>query len=152
MTKSASDVIACLQGKTLATAESCTGGGIGEALTAVPGASKVYKGGVISYCNEIKEKVLSVSGQVLSFYGAVSSPVAEAMAKGARTVLNTDIAVSVNGTPLPSTSYTYDSASGLFTTTAGSITVPAATSSQNPVTGEWTIVPGQTTLTITGTI
>lgn len=63
-----------------------------------------------------------------------------------------NIAVSLNGTPLPSTSYTYDSASGLFTTTAGSITVPAATSSQNPVTGEWTIVPGQTTLTITGTI
>jgi PncC family amidohydrolase len=90
-------VIACLQGKTLATAESCTGGGIGEALTAVPGASKVYKGGIISYCNEIKEKVLSVSGQVLSFYGAVSEPVAEAMAKGARTVLNTDIAVSVTG-------------------------------------------------------
>lgn len=63
-----------------------------------------------------------------------------------------NIAVSLNGAPLAPTSYTYDSASGLFTTTAGSITVPAATSSQNPVTGEWTIVPGQTTLTITGTI
>ena len=97
MTKSASEVIACLQGKTLATAESCTGGGIGAALTAVPGASKVYKGGIISYCNEIKEKVLSVPGTVLSCDGAVSAPVAEAMAKGAKAAMNTDIAVSVTG-------------------------------------------------------
>lgn len=95
--KSASKVISRLKGKTLATAESCTGGGIGAALTAVPGASKVYKGGVISYCNEIKEKALSVPAEVLSFYGAVSAPVAEAMARGARSALNTDIAVSVTG-------------------------------------------------------
>ena len=97
MMKNASEVIKKLQGKTLATAESCTGGAIGAALTAVPGASKVFKGGIISYCNEIKEKRLAVSGEVLSFYGAVSAPVAEAMAKGARDALNTDIAVSVTG-------------------------------------------------------
>ena len=92
-----SDVLKALKGKTLATAESCTGGGIGAAVTAVPGASKVYKGGVISYCNEIKESALSVPGDLLSAYGAVSAPVAEAMAWGAKDSLNTDVAVSVTG-------------------------------------------------------
>ena len=59
------------KGKTLATAESCTGGGIGAALTAVPGSSTVYKGGVISYTNEIKMKVLGVREELLKKYGAV---------------------------------------------------------------------------------
>ena len=75
MTSPAFNVIAKLQGKTLATAESCTGGGIGHALTAVPGASNVYKGGIISYCNEIKAKLLDVSEELLKRYGAVSAPV-----------------------------------------------------------------------------
>lgn len=97
MTTLASDVIARLRGKSLATAESCTGGGIGAALTAVSGASAVYKGGVISYCNEIKNAVLGVSSEVLESMGAVSAPVAEAMAQGARKALNADIAVSVTG-------------------------------------------------------
>lgn len=92
-----SEVIARLRGETLATAESCTGGGIGAALTAVPGSSAVYKGGIISYCNEIKERVLGVDAEVLKRYGAVSAPVAEAMAVGARQVLAADIAVSVTG-------------------------------------------------------
>ena len=48
------ELLETLKGKTLVTAESCTGGGIGDALTAIPGASNVYKGGIISYCNEIK--------------------------------------------------------------------------------------------------
>ena len=96
------DVIARLQGKTLATAESCTGGGIGNALTAVPSASNVYKGGVISYCNEVKHNLLEVPNEMLSVHGAVSAPVAEAMAKGARKALNTDIAVSVTGIAGPS--------------------------------------------------
>ena len=102
MTRSAFDVISHLQGKTLATAESCTGGGIGDALTAVSGASKVYKGGIISYCNEIKHKLLDVSEEMLTKYGAVSAPVAEAMAQGARNTLNADIAVSVTGLAGPS--------------------------------------------------
>ena len=102
MTRSAFDVIARLQGMTLATAESCTGGGIGDALTAVPGASNVYKGGVISYCNEIKQKLLNVPEEILTQYGAVSAPVAEAMARGARNALNADIAVSVTGLAGPS--------------------------------------------------
>ncbi len=91
------DVVCALKGKTLATAESCTGGGIGHALTSVSGSSQVYKGGIVSYCNEIKHRLLGVSEELLSHFGAVSAPVAEAMAVGARTALQTDIAVSVTG-------------------------------------------------------
>ena len=97
MTSLCCDVLKALEGKTLATAESCTGGGIGAVLTAVPGSSAVYKGGIISYTNEVKEKLLGVSAQALSVYGAVSAPVAEAMAQGARRTLEADIAVSVTG-------------------------------------------------------
>ena len=91
------EVVKALSGKTLATAESCTGGGIGAAITAVPGSSSVFKGGIISYCNEIKHKLLGVDADALDRYGAVSAPVAEAMAIGARRVLDVDIAVSVTG-------------------------------------------------------
>ena len=93
----ASKVIAALAGKTLATAESCTGGMIGQLLTSVSGASKVYKGGVISYTNEVKQNVLGVDGETLQKIGPVSAPVAEAMAAGACKVLNADVAVSVTG-------------------------------------------------------
>lgn len=93
----ASEVIERLCGMTLATAESCTGGGIGAALTAVPGSSAVYKGGVISYTNEIKTALLGVSVETLEKYGAVSSQVASEMASGARKLLDSDIAVSVTG-------------------------------------------------------
>lgn len=102
MTNLAFDVIQALQGKTLSTAESCTGGGIGAALTAVAGASAVYKGGIVSYCNEIKETLLNVPAQLLVTRGAVSAPVAEAMARGAKRALNTDVAVSVTGLAGPS--------------------------------------------------
>ena len=91
------DVIERLSGKTIATAESLTGGGIGAALTAVPGSSAVYKGGIISYTNEIKMNLLGVSSAVLEMYGAVSEPVAEQMAAGARKLLDVDLAVSVTG-------------------------------------------------------
>lgn len=90
-------VIAALKGKTLATAESCTGGGIGAVLTAVPGSSAVYKGGVISYTNQVKEEVLGVSREVLQRYGAVSLPVAGEMVTGVRKLLKADVAVSVTG-------------------------------------------------------
>lgn len=92
-----SDVIELLRGKTLATAESCTGGGIGAALTAVPGSSAVYKGGIISYTNVAKENLLGVPAEMLTQFGAVSQPVAQAMAEGARKALQSDIAVSVTG-------------------------------------------------------
>ncbi len=91
------EVLSALRGKTLVTAESCTGGGIGAALTAVPGSSEVYKGGIISYSNWVKKHVLGVSGQLLEQHGAVSAPVAEAMAVGAGKILKADIAVSVTG-------------------------------------------------------
>lgn len=91
------DVLKALTGKTLAAAESCTGGGIGAAITAVPGASKVFVGGVISYTNEVKNRVLGVEQAVLDKYGAVSAPVAGAMASGVRNLLQADVAVSVTG-------------------------------------------------------
>ena len=91
------DVVHALQGKTLATAESCTGGGIGNAVTGISGASAVYKGGVISYCNEIKHRLLAVDADMLEEFGAVSAPVAKAMAQGARRALQADVAVSSTG-------------------------------------------------------
>ncbi|MDY6040712.1 MAG: CinA family protein [Candidatus Faecousia sp.] len=93
----ASDVIEALRGKQLVTAESCTGGGIGATLTGVAGSSSVYKGGIISYTNWVKHHVLGVPQTLLDTVGAVSAPVAEAMAAGARRVLEADIAVSVTG-------------------------------------------------------
>lgn len=97
MMKLPSEVLKALEGKTLATAESCTGGLIGAALTAVPGSSAVYKGGVISYTNWVKENLLHVPAIMLEHWGAVSAPVAEAMAVGARSALQADVAVSVTG-------------------------------------------------------
>lgn len=91
------EVLKKLQGRTLVSAESCTGGGIGAALTAVPGSSEVYKGGIISYTNWVKANILHVPQALLDTVGAVSAPVAEAMAKGAREVLQADVAVSVTG-------------------------------------------------------
>ena len=91
------DVIKALNGRTLATAESCTGGGIGAALTAVSGSSAVFKGGIISYTNEVKNKLLGVAESTLLEYGAVSAQVAEEMAIGAKRVLRSDVAVSVTG-------------------------------------------------------
>ena len=97
MTKLWCDVIEALEGKTLVTAESCTGGGIGSALTSVPGSSAVYKGGVICYTNWVKEHVLGVQPQLLETFGAVSAPVAQAMAQGVRKALEADISLSVTG-------------------------------------------------------
>ncbi|MEE1035977.1 MAG: CinA family protein [Oscillospiraceae bacterium] len=91
------ELLETLKGKTLVTAESCTGGGIGAALTAIPGSSEIYKGGIISYTNWVKENILGVDGGLLESRGAVSAPVARAMAEGARRVLQADIAVSVTG-------------------------------------------------------
>ena len=97
MMTTASKVISALAGKSLVTAESLTGGGIGAALTAVSGASKVFKGGIISYTDQVKHQLLGVSVDILSVFGAVSAPVAEAMAIGARKALQADVAVAVTG-------------------------------------------------------
>lgn len=82
---------------TCATAESCTGGGVGHAITAVPGSSAVFNGGIISYSNEIKQRLLGVTGQTLADFGAVSPECASAMAEGARERLAADFAVSITG-------------------------------------------------------
>ena len=90
-------VLKALAGKRLAPAESLTGGGIGHALSAVSGASAVYAGGVISSTNEVKHNVLGVPAELLDTLGAVSGPVAKAMAEGVRRVIGADAAVSVTG-------------------------------------------------------
>ena len=92
-----SDVIKALKGKTIVTAESCTGGGIGAALTSVPGSSEVYKGGIICYTNWVKENILEVNPRTLNKYGAVSIPVAAEMALNARLMLDANIGLSVTG-------------------------------------------------------
>lgn len=84
-------------GKTLGTAESCTGGRIAEAIIATPGASEYFKGGIVSYTNEIKERLLGVSHQVLEEQTAVCEEVARQMVQGAINALNVDVAVAVTG-------------------------------------------------------
>ena len=82
---------------TCATAESCTGGGIGSAITAVAGASDVFAGGAITYLNRVKHAILGVGKDVLERCGAVSKECACEMAKGARERFEVDLAVSVTG-------------------------------------------------------
>lgn len=96
-TKLCKEVLTRLTGKRLATVESLTGGLIGGSITAVPGASAVYAGGIISYTNEVKHRLLGVPMELLVSLGAVSGPVAQAMAMGARKALSADVAVSVTG-------------------------------------------------------
>ena len=85
------------KGLTLGTAESCTGGLIAKLITDLPGSSQVFMGGVVSYTNQVKAGLLGVSWDLLEEYGAVSSQVAEAMARGAKEALGCDIAVSATG-------------------------------------------------------
>ena len=81
----------------LATAESCTGGLIGHHLTAVSGSSDYYVGGVIAYANDVKTRVLGVAAEALERFGAVSEPVARAMARQAAQRSGADVAVSITG-------------------------------------------------------
>jgi nicotinamide-nucleotide amidase len=96
-------VLAALRqrGQTLAVAESCTGGGLGAALAAVPGASDVFLGGVIAYANSVKQQLLGVPAGTLAVHGAVSDPVALAMAEGACRVTGADWAIAVTGVAGP---------------------------------------------------
>lgn len=87
--------------KTLGTAESCTGGRIAEAIISVPGASNYFKGGIISYTNEIKERLLGVSHEVLEEQTAVCEEVAKEMVLGAIEALHVDFAVSATGVAGP---------------------------------------------------
>lgn len=83
--------------KTVGTAESCTGGRIAEAIISVPGSSKYFKGGVISYVDEVKMSLLGVDAQLLDEKTAVCEEVAIQMVKGACQALNTDYAISATG-------------------------------------------------------
>ena len=85
------------QGQTLAVAESCTGGQIAAALTSVPGASKSFAGGIVAYDNSVKVAQLGVDAGTIERFGAVSSEVAEAMARGARERLGAGVALSTTG-------------------------------------------------------
>lgn len=90
------------RGMTVATAESCTGGLVGAAVTDVAGASQAYVGGVVCYSNEVKESAVGVPHAVLVEHGAVSEPVARAMAEGVRRRLGADWGVGVTGIAGPS--------------------------------------------------
>lgn len=85
------------RGLTFAAAESCTGGLVNARLTSVAGSSDVVLGGVVSYSNSVKEKVLSVRAETLLSFGAVSEETAREMAEGVRRITGADIAVSVTG-------------------------------------------------------
>ena len=89
------------RGLTLAAAESCTGGLLSKRMTDLPGASKVFRGGVVSYVNGVKANVLGVPREVLEQYGAVSEETARAMAEGCRRVCGSDLAVSLTGVAGP---------------------------------------------------
>ena len=88
----------CLQGGlTVVTAESCTGGLIGHALTEIAGSSAYYLGGAVSYSDLLKQDLLGVPAALIAAHGAVSREVAETMATGARSAFGADVAVSVTG-------------------------------------------------------
>ena len=89
------------RGLTLATAESCTGGLVAARLTDVPGASDVFRGAVVAYADAVKQSELGVPAALLAEHGAVSAPVAAAMATGGRERLGADVAVSVTGVAGP---------------------------------------------------
>ena len=93
------DVSAALRsnGKTLVLAESCTGGRVASAITALPGSSQVFERGYVTYSNEAKIECLSVPSEIIEEYGAVSAECAAFMAKGALQNSHADIAISITG-------------------------------------------------------
>jgi nicotinamide-nucleotide amidase len=90
-----------LRKQTLAVAESCTGGMVGQLVTAVPGSSRYFKGGVIAYANEIKHRLLGVPDEILARHGAVSEATVLEMAEGARAALSADWGVAISGVAGP---------------------------------------------------
>lgn len=85
------------KGLTLSAAESCTGGWFAKSVVDIPGASAVFMGGVVSYTNAVKERVLSVPHALIEAHTAVSAPVAKAMAEGVVRLTGSDLGVSVTG-------------------------------------------------------
>lgn len=94
-------VVLALEGRTLATAESLTGGLIGAAITAIPGASAVYRGGVITYASDVKVSLVDVPASVITHNGAVHGDVALAMAIGVANRLDCDFGLAVTGVAGP---------------------------------------------------
>ena len=85
------------EGLTITTAESCTGGRMAAAITAISGSSGVFPGGIVSYCNDVKHRLLGVPNELLDAFGPVSPQVAEAMVRGAAACMGTDLAISATG-------------------------------------------------------
>lgn len=83
--------------KTLSISESCTAGNVSRLIASVPGSSKYFKGGIVAYSNEIKNKQLNVPFEIIEKYGAVSKEVVEAMAKGQRQIFKTDFSIAISG-------------------------------------------------------
>ncbi len=88
-------------GLTLSTAESCTAGNLAAAITAIPGSSHYYKGGVVAYANQVKENLLHVDTQTIEMYGVVSEETVCEMVKGAMETLHTDYAIATSGVAGP---------------------------------------------------
>lgn len=99
MKQSAERLVKALKEKGLhvATAESCTGGMVSAAITSVSGSSEVFDGGVVSYANEIKHRILGVKEETLATHGAVSEECAREMAEGVRRLMGADIGISLTG-------------------------------------------------------
>jgi PncC family amidohydrolase len=89
------------RGITIATAESCTAGLVAHLLTEIPGSSDYFRGGLVTYANEVKTALAGVPDETLAAHGAVSAQVAVAMAEGARSRLGVDLAVAVTGVAGP---------------------------------------------------
>ncbi|MFE2357492.1 CinA family protein [Streptomyces parvulus] len=103
MSSTAADVVRLLtvRGETLAVAESLTGGMVASAITAVPGASKAFRGSVTAYATELKQRILGVDGSLLAAHGAVDAQVAAQMAAGARKILGADWGLATTGVAGP---------------------------------------------------
>ena len=87
--------------RTIATAESLTGGGVGAALTAVPGSSRAYVGGVVAYATRVKVELLDIPPALVEEHGVVSEQCARAMAQGVRRLLGADVGVATTGVAGP---------------------------------------------------
>lgn len=116
------ETILISKGWSVVTAESCTGGGVAAALTAVPGSSACVKGGIVAYTEEIKMRLLGVKAETLRDFGVVSRPTVEEMARGAMKSMNSDFAVATSGVAGPS--------GGTEETPVGTIWIAAASRSQ----------------------
>lgn len=116
------------RGDTLAVAESCTGGGLGAALAAVPGASDVFLGGVIAYANAVKQDLLGVPADQLQRHGAVSDPVARAMAQGVQRLTGATWTIAVTGVAGPAGGSAEKPVGTVYMAVAGPVAVarPAA--------------------------